>query len=124
MTAKRPITATFTRYVGFNRKPADVPAVPEHYFVAITGYVDGESGIPREVTMELSAAQIVMLMRTLPTSVLAALTGIDRRQFMRAAGMSNATIAHVLGTDVSAVENLLRGNPWQQTDPTEKRNQS
>ena len=117
MSGKRPITATFTRYVGYNRKPADAAPTAEHYGVRIVALVDGERGTPREVITELSAAQIVMLTRALPTQVLQELTGIDRRQFMRAAGMSNATINHVLGARVAVtaeeLADVLQGDPWR-----------
>ena len=119
MSGKRPVTATFHKYVGFNRKPADVAPRAAHYFVQLVWHVDGERGTPREVHTELSAAQVVMLLRALPTSVLQELTGIDRAQFMRAAGMSEGTIAHVLGTeppaapDVAELFKALRGDPWR-----------
>jgi hypothetical protein len=96
---KTPIRASLNTFVGADRRQAGEAVSADTWIIRAAFTVDGENGLPRYVITEISARQVGMFLRALPTAVAAEVTGVDQEHFMRAAGMSETTIAYVRGKD-------------------------
>lgn len=96
---RTPLAGRLTSFVGMDRRPVGEKPRAAHYYISAELTATDGNGNTADVILEISAAQVVRMLRQFPTPVAAELTGIDRRQFMRASGMSWKTIWHIIGED-------------------------
>ena len=93
---KAPLAGRLASFVGSNRRPVGERPRAKHYYVQLRIVATDAVGNVAAVELELTAAQVWRLTEQFPSRVMQEVSGIDRRQFMRAAGIPGDAVRHII----------------------------